>query len=32
VLGGVVRVVASAKTAVTTVAVAINRPHNQDYK
>ena len=32
VLGGVVRVVASAKTAVTTVALAINRPHNQDYK
>jgi hypothetical protein len=32
VLGAVVRVVASAKTAVTTVAVAINRPHNQDYK
>ena len=32
VLGGVVRVVASAKTGVVTVAVAVNRPHNQDYK
>jgi hypothetical protein len=32
ILGAVVRTVASAKSDVTSVKVAINRPHNQDYK